>query len=353
MRTYKILFTPTEPYFFGNEKTFRFDSDKSLGQYDTPYFIRSERTPSQTTVFGAIRFLLLKNRKPDFNGYPDGYEDLIGEESWDIEKEGQTFGKIKSVSPIFLYCESTATEQEEGIYLPTPLNHNTKNSPIEYTPFTLIDIDKDTAKRQYSEEYDPKEFLADSYMNITNGKIVSADKIFGSTVRVGIDTKKNKSAFFKKEYGFLQEGWSFGIFLAVDDSADSDIITDKTVYLGQNKATFKVSWYEAENTLDSFKKQLPRNVLYCASDTYTTNDIYKLTSFAVTSLRDYRSYKTVYTHGNNKRPTIKKESTLYKLLKAGSVLCFRDETQLKKLKELIEKEHCSTVGMNTIIIGEK
>ena len=64
MKKLQLKFTPLEPYFFGNEKTFSFPNSKDGGQLRNSYLIKSESIPSQTTLFGTIRYLLLPHKKP-------------------------------------------------------------------------------------------------------------------------------------------------------------------------------------------------------------------------------------------------------------------------------------------------
>ena len=49
MNTYLVRLTPQEPYFFGNEKNLEFKGQKNRGQMTNRYYIKSERTPLQTT----------------------------------------------------------------------------------------------------------------------------------------------------------------------------------------------------------------------------------------------------------------------------------------------------------------
>ena len=63
-KTYKYLitFTPMEPYFFGGERTFGFgkESDRK-----PPYYIVSEKKPSQPTLFGTLRYIILSQNNVD------------------------------------------------------------------------------------------------------------------------------------------------------------------------------------------------------------------------------------------------------------------------------------------------
>ncbi len=348
MKTYKLTFTPTEPFFFGNEKTFRFPNHAVAGQFDTPYFIRSERTPSQTTMFGAVRYLLLKNRLPDFSGYPEGYEEIIGKESFMISAPGKTFGKIYNISPVFLQLDTdTDKKYHQGLYIPTPLDHNVATNSPKYTPYTRLNL-KDG--RQYAPEYDPKEFLPDGYMHLKTGAVVPGDDIFTSTIRVGIDVDTKDKAFFKKEYAMLQTGWSFGIYLTVEDG--TEIPGDRTVYLGQNKATFLVTYTEEECTLPDIPdvNALPaEGCIVCLSDTLADSSIYASASMSITQIRDHRAFETIY-QGKNSRPKYRKDSVHYKLIKAGSVFWYNTPEKRNDLLKALQNDHCAIAGMNRFAV---
>ncbi|MEG2717669.1 MAG: hypothetical protein RR961_10055, partial [Eubacterium sp.] len=59
MSDYIITFTPEEPYFLGNERTFSFGDNKDKQQRSGKYHIESDKIPSQTTLLGTLRYLLL------------------------------------------------------------------------------------------------------------------------------------------------------------------------------------------------------------------------------------------------------------------------------------------------------
>ena len=56
MGKYLIKLKPLEPYFFGGERTFGFGNKTKQKQ---PYYIVSEYTPSQPTLFGTLRYIVL------------------------------------------------------------------------------------------------------------------------------------------------------------------------------------------------------------------------------------------------------------------------------------------------------
>ena len=85
-KTYKYLitFTPMEPYFFGGERTFGFgkESDRK-----PPYYIVSEKKPSQPTLFGTLRYIILSQNNALFDqkGAAKAGE-LVGAESFSFQK---------------------------------------------------------------------------------------------------------------------------------------------------------------------------------------------------------------------------------------------------------------------------
>jgi hypothetical protein len=340
LTAYRLTFTPAEPYFFGNEKTFRFPDAKIAGQFDNPYFIRSESIPSQTTLFGAVRYLLLNDRDPSFASYPENYEKRIGPNSFSlIQTEKQKFGIIHAMSPVFL-------QNADGIYVKTPFDHLAGEKI--YTPFHRAPLTADgvVPKREYADNYDVKKGISDSFMNIGTGAVVDADVIFRTVTRVGIDKKKNDDAFFKKEFRMLNPGWSFGVYLTLDLAPEDAPELDPVVFLGQNKAAFRVTCTpEDDRIAEQVYAILPPNTVYCLGDTCADSDIYPKFTFAATQIRDHRMYET--------KPDgrIGKGSILHRLLRAGSVFWF-DPASLNEadIAALFNHPNARTIGMNSIII---
>ena len=106
MAIYKVLFHPLEEYFFGEDGSFR------EGVSNAEYFITSRFFPSQTTVFGIIRYLNLLCLK-DKGSYSQEEKELnnktVGKKGFSIESaidsnsEVQNFGIIKGMSGVFLH----------------------------------------------------------------------------------------------------------------------------------------------------------------------------------------------------------------------------------------------------------
>ncbi len=335
MNTYLVRLTPQEPYFFGNEKCLAFDDGNPRGQMTNRYYIKSERTPLQTTLLGAMRYIFLPEKKYNFG------KEYIGEESFKIEKDLQDFGIIKKISPLFLL------KGNERLIV-TPFDHikgKTTYTPFSYhksenEPYTIITAD---GEKWFTPDFDVKEGLTDSYVYIDGevGKIVESDKIFSYATRVMINKNQNKKAFFKKDYVTLDKEYSFGFYLEIDGNIETDKM-QTFVYLGQGKSLFSLKFEETENDIESkIKSLIGKNKVYCFGDTLANNGIYGTAKFSVVNFRDYRAYAT------NSKGKVEKGGTLYKLIKAGSVFISDDTSKI-----VCKRQNCEQIGFNIMIKQE-
>ena len=385
--TYLVKLTPQEPYFFGNEKRFIFAKEDNQGQMGNSYFIKSEKTPLQTTLLGMMRYILAPMKGTDNIGEPDNNE-VIGEESFNIEYLKQEFGVIEDLSPLFLMkgedkyvvtpfdCVDDKKKNYSTFFDETEEDEDKRNKKIYfYTPFKKYrKIETDSGEKWYAAEFDVKEDIENSYVRLSDKKIVKADDIFGTDVRVGNKkktsgkAKQKDSGFFKKEYCYLKDGFIFAFYVTLNaeklnkekeklnketsnekkgTSLDIPKSSEKTqVFLGQGKSLFTVEFTEAENTLSQeVAKILPENICYCLSDVYTTSEIYNSCLFSITQTKDYRSYIT------KAKGKIEKGSVLYKLIKAGSVFIVSDKEKFNKQINQ-DKAHCQKIGWNILIQNE-
>lgn len=340
MKSYLVTLTPQEPYFFGNEKTFLFDKEENQGQRGNSYFIRSERTPLQSTLMGMMRYILMPHK--DYDHLSENAP-VIGSESFKIDAENQTFGVIKKIHSLFLIKNG-----ERFVVTPFDCKPNVKS----YTPFSgYEEIETDNGKKLFTPDYDPKEGLADSYTSLSDGKLVPAGEIFGTETRVGnlkTTSGKNKKGFFKKEYVYLKDGYCFAFYVELDDSAALPMSGTTQAFLGQGKSLFTVAFIEQENTLEAeVKKLLPEGLSYCLSDVFADVEVLQHSIFSVVETRDYRAF---ITNSDDSDRRITKDSVLYKLIKAGSVFIVKDR---EKFIELTEKPSCQLAGFNRIVTKEE
>lgn len=386
MNTYFCTLKPLGEYFLGGERTFGF---RGRGKKDgevkgkNEYYIRSEEIPSQATVFGALRFLVLlahgKLNDEDSGVIVDRAEteSLIGANGFSIDhwREENSYGLIESIGPVFLWEEKSKTP-----LIPTPLNHkvndeNKKENEI-YRPFSLSGVPVYSDQGEgglLPTDYVAKDGIASSFLRLEKdgtGKIVRRNDIFGGQehTRIFIDRAENGSqekSFFKKEYKYLKQAkdasYAFGFYCKAAEGAFPN--GDAVVYLGQDKSPFLFRWEQFEGEA-LFERALPLNpgplpegihAYYVCSDTLVTENFPQNVAYAVISRRQIR---TLVTRGRADMPDEERRrnyrdrrypSRLYQLIRAGSVLYLRGDDPVPAGERTLKK-----VGFNYIVeIGGK
>lgn len=336
-----IKLTPLEPFFFGNEKSFAYGETRR--QKAGSYYSVSDDLPSQTTLFGVLRYLGIKEKKSDYS-LCDNDINNIGNESFDLTSEGQTFGRIINISPLYL------TDQDNQFYIKTPLNH--KNGSGNYIPFTEYrEVQTSLGKKLLPEDYDAKTGIANSFVRLSDGFIVT--DIFSSVEKVGVNTTKKEDAYFKKKYKFMKD-YSFSFFAEVAEEFPK--ISDQVVFLGQGKSAFeaKVLNDVEEPDFNTLLKKLenqPFPVALALSDIYIKQDIselYKICKFAITSNKGYRIFSTNYNHGVAQIKRFNKSEQYINLIGAGSVFIISDK---KNFRAAIDNDHAKKAGFNIVLMG--
>ena len=194
MTEYLVTFRPLGDYSFGSDRRFSFVGKNNYSEDEyAPYFIRTNRVPEQSTVFGMIRYLILVSNgielKQDFQydgNTRNKIEALIGEKSFSLNGSVQHFGKLEKISPIFLLKNS------EEIVIPNPFNNKQGKEGIEqFVPmilekeFTLSTSFGEIALPK-SKEYNPKEGYGNGYYNINTGCLEVIEDIFMTKVATGV-----------------------------------------------------------------------------------------------------------------------------------------------------------------------
>ena len=214
MTEYLVTFKPLGDYSFGSDRRFSFVGKNNYSEDEyAPYFIRTNRVPEQSTVFGMIRYLILFSNgielKQDFH-YDEDTRDimkaLIGEKSFSLNGGVRDFGKLEKISPIFLLKNS------EEIVIPNPFNNKQgKEGIVQFAPMILEEeIKVSTSFGEIalpkSKEYNPKEGYGNGYYNINTGCLEAIEDIFMTKVATGVrrvtqndlqELKKNIQALCK------------------------------------------------------------------------------------------------------------------------------------------------------------
>ena len=214
MTDYLVTFRPLGDYSFGSDRRFSFVGKNNYSEDEyAPYFIRTNRVPEQSTVFGMIRYLILVSNgiqlNQDFRYNEEIRKEinaLIGEKSFSLNGGVRDFGKLEKISPIFLRKNS------EEIVIPNPFNNKQGKEGIEqFAPMILEEeIKVSTSFGEIalpkSKEYNPKEGYGNGYYNINTGCLEAIEDIFMTKVSTGVrrvtqndlqELKKNIQALCK------------------------------------------------------------------------------------------------------------------------------------------------------------
>lgn len=340
MPKWLIKLTPLGPYFFGGERIFEKEDGNKY------YFIRSLETPSQTTLFGALRYIGIKEPSSNYALSEDDKKN-IGERSYRLNSKGngekkEEFGRIKGISPLYLM------DSNNDFWVPTPFDHKVPCST--YSPFEEYSdemVQTTHGQRRFPLCYNAKNGIADSWLCLNDKQV--RDDLFEGVPQVGIDKQNIEQAFFKKEYKRLKKSFCFAFFAEVKENFE---LYQNIVYLGQGKSPFCVECYKDKEEPEFPKELLKSGIIYARSDIYyegNIQELYNSCQFVCTKTRPHRIFKTNYLNRDG--------SNVVQLLKAGSIFwpnaeCLKEDSATVFEKRIINS-HAAIVGFNQIIIGGK
>ena len=341
MTSHKILrikLTPLEAYFLGGERIFEFDGNPS-------YYIHSLNEPSQTTLFGVLRYLGIDNPSADFQ-MTSSDKANIGVNSFTLVDTNGKYGKIIRISPLYLM------DEKSRYYIRAPKDDQNNDLPVKhYTPWKNYgghgekDICTTDGTRRYPLDYAAKNFIVDGWLCLSDRII--RDDLFTGVERVGIYKKNKLGAFVKRELKKLAKGFSFVFFAEVEYDFTCRNMTT-TVSLGQKKSPFKA---EVSEGPDISEPAIPKDLInpelvYACSDAYISDikELYKKCLFVCAQAKDIRVFKTNYKKGVPQIDRYEKDTHI-RLISAGSVF-WPDPAAFKDFKDEVKNSHAAVAGFN-------
>ena len=371
MPKYCVELTPLEPYFFAGERSFGFGKEKKKNYNN--YFIRSEILPSQTTLLGTLRYVILKRMYLLSDQNSQTSQELInqqafyvGQSSFDMSLQKQNFGKIVFVGPLFL------KDTDENIFVKTPYHQD----PTDLTKLKLrnlnhhvsLELMQGTLSGQTSNENVSTMKMLDkivlkdewkvrsSFVSLNeNKKIVPTNTIFDSVTKVGINKNATENGYFKKEYWYIKD---YKMCFYVDLENDQKFIDkmnfpiDEIVYLGMGKSAFKFKMFEESDNLDSKVKTYIKSnddsiIYYALSDIYV--DYKKIIKYCDLILNDTKTFRNLKTVQNSKNYYNRyRQGDLCNLICSGSVFFVKEKYE-KDFENEIKQESFRKIGFNQII----
>lgn len=364
-KTYLVRLKPLDSYFFSGRETFNYSNGKKItDENKVNYYVKSEYFPQQTTLLGVIRKeILIKKElyKENRKDYSKDYEEVvnivdnIGNGSFTVcenslNKEG--FGKIKSISPVFLYRNGslfTTSPLDYGLKFSKEKNKN-KNSCFDN------DIKKFIPELS---EYKAKEGLNKKIISFNPHEIVyNYEDVFKKDERVGIKVKSVEKGFYRQLNYKLKDNFEFCFFIELSEEIFDSKELDSIVYVGGEGRPFRLKIKEDKrlvvgNIININNKNDTNKRIVCIGDVLLKGNEYKrLKKYSDFILGEVSFFKNFVYDYNNKKNSEKKVSP-YLLLKRGSVIYCDGKDNQKEIKKIIDNKIRKVIGYNYITGGEE
>lgn len=356
----EICLKPLEAYFWGNDRNLKYVSDGYDGKdyKAASYYTVSEKTPSQTALFGILRYTGIQRVSTDFTLMEQDVEN-IGKRSFHLlGGTGQHFGRIHSISPLFL-------KNGRGEYfVRAPFDHDMNDRGV-YEPFSQKDYEEvltSEGMKYLPIAHDAKAGCAEGYVNLTTGQYVPDRDIFQEEEQVGIRRRKAHESAEDSEQGYFKmlryhmKEHSFCFF--ADVAADFYHTQQTVVFGGYGRSAFEVS-ITKDATLPSLRLLDRASAVagtrraVAISDVFLDEDdklqaLYGQCAYANTRTKEYRVFLTNYGAGRKQGQRFYRRDENIRLIQAGSVFLVRDQTGFLAQ---VENETARTVGFNHFLIG--
>ena len=160
----------------------------------------------------------------------------------------------------------------------------------------------------------------------------------------------------------LAKDYRFSVYITLSDDCAVEALKKSsggavTVFMGQGKSAFTVSFTEEENALPQNADELAQEnlpdgsrKLYFMSDALVSDsvELYEKTQFGIVKTKDYRAFGMEYQDNaeGKKVGAFKKEEKLYKLVAAGSILITKN---VKEVTALFDNPNAKKIGWNHIL----
>jgi len=312
---YLLTLKPLEPFFFGSEQTFAKAGDKE----NSSYIAISRLYPQQSAILGMVKKELLRakgylTRKLKDEWVDDIYKqeatNLTGKDKFGFENKVYDYGKIKSISPLFL-----VKDNEKYFYIKDIFDYN-----LSLNPPLLYKGDK---------KYSSKNEIEAKLIKSDFSKKIEIEKIFKQKLQVGNQKNKVDDAFFKKISYELDEHFMFAFYLDIDEKIDN--LDGKIVHLGGDRSKFLLNIKEDNSKIELNLPDIGYNYILLLSDSYIED---LQAEFAITCEISF-----VYKEQNSKNF---KKSQKYYFYEKGSIII----NPHKSFYAQIDRKNLTQIGYN-------
>lgn len=369
---WQIQLTPTAPYFLGNERSQRYNDNRTQRGLLEPYYIPSNTLLSQSAMFGILRYLGIREPAPDMT-MTERDAAQVGTKSFDLYSPGGSFGKIRRISPLLLLDQAQKLRM-----LPAPGHLSAayhKDKLHQYTGITTLQ-----GERWLPDSYSSKNSTFGHFL-LEDGTIQESP--FSKIVRTG--NGRREKALFKREFVVMKKGISFLYYAETED--DFQPSEERFVFAGRCKVPFAVQIDETKEAMtedllpkslisgidSGFPKEIQVNgvsrtgvcyAFFCSDTLFEGNpeDLRRACCLLMGTPREYRVFTTNYKaekfigSGDRRSPPhlqgrYRKREEVLRLLPAGTVMLYTEEQKATCSTLLGQSErftHGQTAGFNCI-----
>ncbi len=356
MTKYLIELTPVDMFFFGTENRYRPRKHKGAPKFEADYFQRSAKFPQQTTVLGALRYLILQENGQIPITNNDEAKNLIGPSGFQINNGNKLkYGAIQYLGPVYL-------RNDNDFYMPAPKNlfigengeliwgkPEKKENVSTNQPGTFL----------YFKDYTEKKGIADDVLvNIQNmNKRLKYKDVYVEVEKVGINIKQEEDAYYKQiSYKFKpKQKLSFVLMAKWDETIWKPVEGKKYLLpIGAEKQMFTVRFKKYNDELQPVfsKNNSTFPYIILLSDAYIEQNT---SDFSIVSQKSFRFLKSNVQNTNNYSRWNSSGAILrskrYTLFERGSVFYFLDDIKLNDFvkKQLKSKLEFCQIGYNHYI----
>ena len=242
---YLLRFRPLEGYTFGTDQNAVYAGKEDGLTGRESYYLTSLEIPEQTTLLGVLRRLVLKAEgklRQNFDYSPEEWEemaDLIGGNSFSFEAarkgEEQSFGRIKSLSPVFL------EDQNGEVLIANPFCNSSKTA---YVPYAM-ELDPEIvtshgnvplpAKDAYNGKSGHGAGLIELGKKAVRSKLFRHDMLPGN--RKALKETERNDAYYRREVVFLEDGCCFSLLADVETTR---LPEKEVIYMGKKRSAFSL-----------------------------------------------------------------------------------------------------------------
>jgi len=368
MATYRFEIIPHDRFYFG--------SDKTYGPDNQNYFVRSRYFPQQTTLYGLIRYIILKEKGfMDAAGHIKTEKEVeaaqwIGSTGFNPDLHLNTPIKLKRLSPVFITGDDGdyfVQSREYGLNIIDDTVSSIKKEqvvPLIFKTRKGSSFSQSISKKiPCFEGINSKTLFPDLLVNTLTGEMrfFQYDKdrrddpmngIFITDDQVGSrKTGPNREKGFFRQIGYsFIEGFRFTFYAEIED--DNFSVNNRFYKIGADQTWCSIIVKKAEKTdLSKFgldrsgilEKPCPlRKKIVLLSDAYFDQKTYnRINAFASSTTIPFRYMETKNNDISGKYKNLRaslsidKSKTSYVLVERGSVL-FINPSEKEELLQIIK-----------------